>query len=85
MHVGEPVGSPPQVESEMRVEEREGSGLSPRCPTAVGAHKTPTTLPSTLAPTGAKPIRPLYPHQLKTYHYSENQRAAVGGKKQTNQ
>ena len=45
-----PVGSLPQVGSEMRVEEREGSGLAPpRCPTAVGAHKTPTERKSSLA------------------------------------
>ena len=29
MIIGEPVGSPPQVESEMRVEEREGFGFEP--------------------------------------------------------
>ena len=44
MIVGEPVGSPPQVESEMRVEEREGSGLSPPLPNGGGTPQTPIPL-----------------------------------------
>ena len=41
MIVGEPVGSPPQVESEMRVDEREGSGLSPPLPNGGGGPQNP--------------------------------------------
>ena len=41
MIIGEPVGSPPQVESEMRVEEREGSGLSPPLPNGGGSPQNP--------------------------------------------
>ena len=48
MVIGEPVvGSPPQVESEMRVKEREGSGLSPPVlPVRWGFFESPPSLAS---------------------------------------
>ena len=49
MIIGEPVGSPPQMESEMRVEEREGSGLSPPLPNGGGSPQNPTQRKSSLA------------------------------------
>ena len=44
MIIGEPVGSPPQVESEMRAKEREGSGLSPPLPNGGGSPQNPIPL-----------------------------------------
>ena len=58
MVVGEPVGSPQQVESEMRVGEREGSScLSPRCPTAVGGAWPSSRMVPSSSPCSSLPSR----------------------------